>query len=108
MVAVKTREQIRDLVKRYALACNAMLEARENNAMDLYPQIWDVYLAGQMDIVIAATKELLSSDELPEPVRSYWKADLEPKDEKKTEKGLTSRDIISSGKLGDLAGWFSP
>lgn len=109
MIEVKTRDQIRDLVKRYALACNALLEFNRSNVVDLFQQLWDVYLEGQTDIVIAVSKELLSSDELPEPVRSYWKSHFEPTDGKKTEKGHSnSGDIISSKELGDLAGWFSP
>ena len=67
------REQIRDLLKRYALACNALLELEKSDLMNLYQQIWSLYLAGQCDIVIAVISELLSSDELPEPVRSFWR-----------------------------------
>ena len=68
-----TREQIRDLLKRYALACNALLELEKSGLVNLYHQIWGLYLAGQCDIVIAVTSELLSTDELPEPVRSFWR-----------------------------------
>lgn len=68
-----TREQIRDLVKRYALACNAMLQEKENNALDLYTQLVALYSEGQAFIIQEVVRELLSSEELPEPVRSYWK-----------------------------------
>ena len=65
-----TKEQIRDLVERYGLACNAMLET---NVLDLYQKIYALYLGGQADTVVAVTNELISSDELPEPVRSFWR-----------------------------------
>jgi hypothetical protein len=68
-----TREQIRELVERYALACNAQMEFERSNIMDLYQQLHRCYLDGQGDIVNAAIQELVSSDELPEPVRSYWR-----------------------------------
>ncbi len=71
------KDQVRDLLKRYAFACNAMLEAKESNAMDLYQQIYALYLAGQTELVIAVTQELISSDKLPEPVRSYWRKFLD-------------------------------
>ncbi len=67
-----SKEQIKDLVKRYALACNALLELEKSDLMDLYLQICTLYLADLGNIVIAVTQELVSSDELPEPVRSYW------------------------------------
>lgn len=70
------KDQVRDLVKRYALACNAMLEAKESNVIDLYQQIWSLYLTGWGNIVITVTQELLSSDELPELVRSHWRDNL--------------------------------
>lgn len=68
-----TREDIRDLVKSYALACNTMLLFKESDIYELYLELYRAYLAGQSDIVIAVTRELLSSDELPEPVCSYWR-----------------------------------
>ncbi len=70
------KDQVRDLVKRYALACNAMLEAKESNVIDLYQQIWSLYLTGWGNIVITVTQELLASDELPELVRSHWRDNL--------------------------------
>ena len=70
------REQIRDLVKRYALACNALLELKDKNLINLYEQLCRLYLAGQSDIVMEVTKELLSTDELPEPVRTFWRDHL--------------------------------
>jgi len=80
-----TREQIRELVKRYALACNAQLECERSDIINLYLQLCSCYSDGQGDIVIAATQELVSSDELPDPVRSYWRESL-AKDAKTTDR----------------------
>lgn len=80
---------IRELVREYAWACNALLLCRESKAFDLYAKFFSLS-NDQQKIVFDECKHLISSKDLPEPVLSHWAKYLEnylPKD--KYEEGET-------------------
>lgn len=72
---------LKDLLRNIALASNEYVMKHEMPPIDgeaiyLYKKLLTLYYSGFNMEIEEATKQLLESDELPDPIKSKWKQDI--------------------------------